>query len=356
MSKSSLLRPKGRRSALVVVGLQNDFVQGSRAVPQADGLLQLINTLRSKFLWDAIVLTESSHAPTHCSFLSSHIMACEDKKLGDVCSLANGAEYKLVPDHCVKGTPGAQQPPGLVTEASDYIVVTGSNPAVPGKSAFRDLQPQVRGEMMTGLTKQLRAVNVTDVYIIGLGLEEMVQQTAADAKEVGFISNLLVDGCLPWDEVQGGRTRIAMQQAGVELIHSMVLMEVNGNRRTQASAYIEENGIHVLLQKFTAALVYHQPDNPKEFLIRELQKLQKEKEDNKDKEAESPLSLLTDEDLGTMFNMLDPIKKGKLLGKQVMQGLQGLAVSPNEPIDPTAVFDEAKFKDVIVSSALRRSG
>jgi nicotinamidase/pyrazinamidase len=288
-------------------------------------------------------MTKASHAANHCSFLSSHIMAGEDKKLGDVCSLNNGAQYRLVPDHCVEGTEGAQMPTGLVTEASDYVVVTGTNPAVPGKSAFRDLQPEVEGEVMTGLSKHLRSVNVTDVYVVGLGLEEMVQQTALDAKKIGFTSNLLVDGCLSWDEVEGGRSRIALESAGVELLHSVVLMEVNGNRRMQASTYIEENGIHVILQKLTAALVYHQPENPKEFLIGELQNLQKESEAN--------LGLLTDEDLGTMFKMLDPIKKGQLTGKQVLQGLKGLAVTPAEPVDPTAVFDEAQFKELVLSSS-----
>jgi len=342
---SSKPRPRGHRSALVLVNLQNDFMgEGSRAVGDAETLVPLINTIRNKFQWDLVALSRNSHAPNHSSFLSSAVNKGVDVRMGTSATFKDGSTYKYIPDNCVEGTEGAALPAGFDTDVYDYIVTTGANPAVPSYSAFRDLQPEVRGEFMTGLGKQLSKANVTDVYVMGLGFEETVAQTALDARALGFVTNVVIDGCLGWLSTKVA-TCNALEEAGVEILHSSVLLEANKDPASAAQAYIEANGIHFLFEKLTAALVYEQPINPKEFLVRELVKLQTKKY-----QSSNRLALLSDDDLSIMFGMLDPLRKGKLTGKEVMPALEGLAVIPKTPIDPEEIYDEKKFKALVTHS------
>jgi hypothetical protein len=62
-------------------------------------------------------------------------------------------------------------------------------------------------------------------------------------------------------------------------------------------------------------------------MVKELQRLQKVKQ------AEmSKISLLTDEDLETMFYMLDPIKVGTLSAEQVKKALKNVGLRPAQDI------------------------
>jgi nicotinamidase/pyrazinamidase len=326
---------------LIIVGLQNDF---HKTVPGADNVIETINTLRSSLIWDAVVRAEIAHPENHVSFLSTSLKQGEDVKRGDVRTLEENT-YELMPSYCVSGTAGAATPEKFVTSDSDYVIQVGTDAAVPVCSAFRNLQATVVGDNMTALGKVLKGQNVTDVYIVGLGMEKMATQTAMDALHFNFASHVIIDACKGWSEAAVTSSRHSLEARGVELLQSEVLLQDNLDRRADAVAYIESNNIPVLFQQLTAELVYHKPDNPREFLIRELQKRQKQPL------AEIPrVSLLTDDDLGTMFDMLDPIGIGKLSGKQVMQGLKGLGMRPAEQVDLEATFDVQQFKRVVLSA------
>lgn len=344
-SSSGLARPRGRRSALVVVGLQKDLVTGSRAVPGAEEVLALVNTLRSSLQWDVIVRAEICHPPKHVSFLATSLKQGKDVRLGDASKLPDGNVFTLMPTYCVEGTEGAAPADGLNIGAQDHIISLGTTAGVPAMSAFRNLQSFVVGDNMTSLGKVLKAGHVTDVYVVGLGMEEVAGQTAIDAREYNFTSHLVLDACKGWDKDAVRVKQHTLEAKGVELLQSAVLLHDNDDRRSEAVAYIEANNIPVLFQQLTAELVYHKPDNPREFLIRELQKRQKQPL------SELPrVSLLSDDDLSTMFNMLDPIGTQQLSGKQVMQGLKGLGMRPAEPLDPNAVFDVEQFKRVVATA------
>lgn len=341
-------RPRGRRSALVVVGMQNDFVDemGKRVVPDALSIVTLANTLREQLYWDAVVVTQVAHPADHVSFLATALKRGEDATKEQEYSISDGSTYKLQSAHVVDETDGYKIHESFQRKVTDYVQKVGTDQQRPCYSGFRDLQSEVKGTANTGLAAHLRSKNVTDVYVIGLGLEEMVARTADDAVSLGFNAHVVVDGCLGWSKEAGEAQTNALERAGVTIQHSSVLLEHNGNRRMAASEYIEFNKIHIVFQKLTAALVYHKPENPKEFMIQELEKLQQQKISDL-----TGLSLMTDEDLSTMFGMLDPIGKGQLTGKQVGQGLKGLGLSAPEPIDSSEKFDETKFKQVVLSSS-----
>lgn len=345
MSCHEIQRPRGRRSALVIIGVQQDHVKGPCTVPDAEAVISTINTLRAGLVWDMVVRVEIAHPAKHVSFLATSLSTGADVKIGDFKALPDGSSYKLMPTYCVAGTEGARAPPSLVVSDSDTVISIGTNPSVPVMSAFRNLQPNVVGDNMTSLGKALKTGNVTNVYVVGMGLETVAQQTAIDAVYYNFSSSVVLNACKGWSADAAKASMHRMEANGIELLQSAVLLQDNPDRRSEAVAYIEANNIPALLQQLTAELVYHKPDNPREFLIRKLQKRQEQSL------ADIPrVSLLTDEDLGTMFGMLDPIGQGQLSGKQVMQGLKGLGLKPADPVAQDALFDVAAFKKVVMSA------
>lgn len=60
------------RHALVLVDIQNDFFPGGGlAVPNADRIVPVINTLRQK-RWHCVCLAVDWHPTNHCSFSSNN--------------------------------------------------------------------------------------------------------------------------------------------------------------------------------------------------------------------------------------------------------------------------------------------
>lgn len=58
-------------TALVVVDVQNDFCTGGAlAVPDAEAVLPVVNTLMADF--EHVLLSQDWHPPGHISFASSH--------------------------------------------------------------------------------------------------------------------------------------------------------------------------------------------------------------------------------------------------------------------------------------------
>jgi hypothetical protein len=76
-------------------------------------------------------------------------------------------------------------------------------------------------------------------------------------------------------------------------------LEQKDDIRQFAADYMEEHNINLLFQKLCTSLIYSKPENPEAFLIDELKKLQQQGRSDR-----TALSLLTDEDLDTMFNMV----------------------------------------------------
>ena len=80
-------RPADRRkSALIIVDVQNDFVSGSLAVPGGRGkeVVEACNRLRHHALFDTVVVTQDWHPPGHISFAD------------------NAKNYVLSPEHKVE--------------------------------------------------------------------------------------------------------------------------------------------------------------------------------------------------------------------------------------------------------------
>jgi nicotinamidase len=172
--------------ALVVVDVQTDFVSGSLAVPDAQSIIEPINSILS-LPFALKVGTKDFHPPGHISFASTH-----NKSVGEKITIyrpdvdppdtESGIEQCLWPDHCVQSTPGSEFTEGFDSSALHAVVHKGTHPGVECYSAFGDPW----GLTTMELPNLLSAKEVTDVFVVGLAGDYCVKSTAIDA--VNFTS------------------------------------------------------------------------------------------------------------------------------------------------------------------------
>jgi nicotinamidase/pyrazinamidase len=208
------------KKALILVDLQNDFLPGG-ALPVAKGDEVIPVANRAQHAFDLIVATQDWHPANHGSFAAGH----PGKKPGEVIELA-GLSQVLWPTHCVQCTAGAAFAPGLNTNRFTRIFPKGTDPEVDSYSGFFDNGHR----KATGLGDFLRERGVTDVYVMGLATDYCVKATALDARQLGFATHLIVDGCRGV-ELQPGdveRAVAEMRAAGVKVLHASDLASTIG--------------------------------------------------------------------------------------------------------------------------------
>ena len=206
-----LIEP-GPRSALIVVDVQNCFVDGG-TLPVKDGLavVPVINRIAAAF--DNIVVTQDWHPRGHASFASSHA----GRKPFETINMPYGAQV-LWPDHCVQGTEDAALVPTLKLPTAQLIIRKGFNPEIDSYSAFEEADRRTP----TGLAAYLKARGVDTVFVVGLATDFCVAWTAMDARKAGFKAIVVVDATRSID-LNGSLAAAtkAMDAAGVISIPSM---------------------------------------------------------------------------------------------------------------------------------------
>lgn len=201
--------PSSRR-ALILVDLQNDFVDGGAlAVPQGREVIDAANRLMPQF--DVVVATQDWHPPDHQSFASQH----PGLSVGESFTL-KGLPQIAWPDHCIQGSFGAELVKELNPGGIHHIIFKGTDAAIDSYSGFFD-NGHCRS---TGLADYLRAQHVTEVFVMGLALDYCVQFTALDAIQENFPTTLVLDGCRGVDLTPGDcdLAIAAMKQAGVQVV------------------------------------------------------------------------------------------------------------------------------------------
>lgn len=167
--------------ALIVVDIQNDFLQGgSLAVQGGNKIIPVINSIQEKF--DLVVATQDWHPKGHKSFASQY----SNKSVYDKIDL-NGIEQVLWPDHCVQGTVGAEISSELNQNKIEAIFRKGMNTTIDSYSGFYD-----NGKLKcTGLGDFLKGRGVKEIFVCGLAADYCVYFTAKDALELGFTSTII---------------------------------------------------------------------------------------------------------------------------------------------------------------------
>ncbi|XP_077983755.1 uncharacterized protein LOC144438550 [Glandiceps talaboti] len=220
-------------SALLVIDIQNDFIDGSLALKNCpagqDGgeVIPLINKLIEEIDFDVIAYTRDWHPANHISFFenlklrelapSSPIKA-EDAKMLDTVHFAGDPviEQTLWPTHCVPDTWGAEFHKDLKVVDNAIDILKGTNPDIDSYSAFWDNMKLSQ----TTLAKELQQRKVTDVYMCGLAYDFCLGSSSVDAAQHGFRTVVIEDTVRGVDVNGIGKMRKRMKDAGCVFVNS----------------------------------------------------------------------------------------------------------------------------------------
>lgn len=197
---------------LVVVDVQNDFVTGSLAIPDAEAIIEPINRLGARFRH--IVLTQDWHPPGHVSFASAHAGA----KTGDIVQVPYGPQ-KVFADHCVQKSWGAKFHDGLDLPNTEVIVRKGFRRDIDSFSAFVENDKTTT----TGLEHLLRGRGFQRVFLCGLALYGCVRFSALDARRANFPAFIIDDASRSRPDPQAAALSAELAAAGVVRLKSTAL-------------------------------------------------------------------------------------------------------------------------------------
>ncbi|HJQ04153.1 MAG TPA: isochorismatase family protein [Nocardioides sp.] len=164
--------------ALIVVDVQNDFVEGGS-----------LGVAGGKDVATAITAHLAVHAEEYAVIAASrdwhHAPVDGETNGGHFAAPGTEPDYAGTwPVHCVAGEHGSAYAPELDTHAVTHHVTKGHG--VPAYSAFEGLTED--GERLADV---LRDAGVTEVDVTGIATDYCVRATALDARAAGFGVRLL---------------------------------------------------------------------------------------------------------------------------------------------------------------------
>lgn len=276
LCKSWLDKIYHRNVALIIVDVQNDFIDGSLALingpAEQDGaeVIDVINKILDSWPIDIIIYTQDWHPLDHIGFhdnlhlrkyrfnndvveperqqssdsenspqlaerLNSNnnnnnnngVENHEDQykykrlvhkaKLFDTVFFEDGRiQQKLWPVHCVQNSWGAELHPKLKIVPNAIRIYKGTLSNVDAYSAFWDNMRLNE----TGLGQELMLKNVEDVFVCGLALDYCVSSTALDSAKAGFKTYVIEDACRGIDNDSIQQRCQEMTQQGIHIVSS----------------------------------------------------------------------------------------------------------------------------------------
>ena len=191
----------GPTKALIVVDVQNDFVEGgSLGVTGGRDVATRISEHLAAHADDYAVIAASRDWHHGHGTNSGHFAAPGEEP-----------DYNTTwPVHCVSDGPGSDYAPELVTDAITHHLEKGQG--VPAYSAFEGVTDDG-----AKLADVLRTAGVTDVEIAGIATDYCVRATALAARREGFAVRVL-DGLHVGVAPETSAAAVAeMAEAGVDL-------------------------------------------------------------------------------------------------------------------------------------------
>jgi nicotinamidase/pyrazinamidase len=171
------------KKILLIVDAQNDFAvpeYGTLAVPGGLDIVPFANKLLlTKNKYDLKIATQDWHPQEHVSFAGRW-----GRKIFEV---VNG--NTMWPDHCIKGTWGADFVNNLYTQYCGFIIRKGTNLEIDSYSAFWENDKKTP----TYLDRIIDDDDIID--IIGIATDVCVKATAIDALKKTKNVNVLLAGC-----------------------------------------------------------------------------------------------------------------------------------------------------------------
>lgn len=150
---------------LLVVDVQNSFITGNLAVPDAKNIIPIINKYMKKF--EYVIFSRDVHPINHCSFV------------------AQGGPW---PTHCVTGTNGVELHSDLNMPEDLFIVDKGALVDEEAFSVFKATRlvrstPSYGGIVIDklDLSHYLRLLEIKRLFVCGLATDYCVKATVLDA-------------------------------------------------------------------------------------------------------------------------------------------------------------------------------
>ena len=196
---------KLKDSALVVVDMLYDFIDGSMACQGAEGAIE--GTLKA-----IDQLTAGTEADETGVVSTYPILFIRDHHPADHCSFAEqGGPW---PPHCVQGTHGADVHESLLPYVKeDLTFFKGEDPAKEQYSGFEGVNAAGQS-----LAEVLKLLDIKNVLVCGIATEYCVRNTAEDLRKAGFPVTVLQDA-LGYVEEKGHFEALdAMKKEGIKIL------------------------------------------------------------------------------------------------------------------------------------------
>ncbi len=187
------------RNALVLVDIQNDFVEGG-SLPVTGGR----NVA-------AMVSRHIRHFKTEYAF----VVATRDYHEDPEGHFADNPDFvNTWPPHCVIGTPGAALCPPIANLVREHLVqaVVDKGRHTPAYSGFEAVDP--RGHPLLDVLKENR---VDHLDICGIATDYCVRATALDARKNDFQVRILLNLCAAVSPESGQKALEEMKAAGCQI-------------------------------------------------------------------------------------------------------------------------------------------
>ncbi len=159
-----------KKSALVIVDVQNDFCPGGAlAIKNGDAVVPALNMYIERFKAAGLMVyaTRDWHPEKTIHFKDY------------------GGKW---PAHCVKWTVGARFHPGLRLPEDAVVITKGDGPDEDAYSAFDGMDHEGRT-----FSEALSGNGINYLYVGGLATDYCVRQTVLDALKQGFGATVLLD-------------------------------------------------------------------------------------------------------------------------------------------------------------------
>lgn len=229
-----------KKTALLIVDVQNDFISGSLALRNApagqegEEVLPVINAILENNEFDLVAYSFDWHPENHCSFAEC---ACQYKmhecsehkkehysvydKVHYDCE-GNPMEQVLWPIHCVQESEGAELHPDLKVAENHVQVYKGKDCIVDSYSAFWD-----NGRLsQTILLEHILDKNITTVLICGLAYDFCVGMTALDSAGHGLDTYVMEDAVRSVAEESTVEMKEKLEKIGVKIIQSSEIPDI----------------------------------------------------------------------------------------------------------------------------------
>lgn len=181
-------------SALVVVDMLNDFIDGSLACKNAD------NAVRNTLAY-IDTQTKGQGGEAHEILDTFPILFIRDHHPADHSSF--NEQGGIWPVHCVAGTRGGEIHQDLAPYASEELTFD--------KGCDRNTEQYSGFEAVNNadqpLSEVLELLDTTDVYVCGIATEYCVRNTCEDLLKAGFRVHLLKD-CIAYVDIDGHKKAI----------------------------------------------------------------------------------------------------------------------------------------------------